>query len=325
MLDIIVTHYRETWETCKPLFDVLALQKGVSPSAFHVIFVHDGGTAFPDDYFHSYPYEVEQLVIPHGGVSAARNAGLLHARAEWVNFCDCDDTYSNIYALRDVMSALGNADGLDFLRTDLIVEDFTGGQNFLTVTPEKQTYVFIHGKYYRRKWLLETGVRFDTEFSFQEDSLFNAQLLAITDFHKIGYIKTTFPPYVWVRRGGSVTNSQANADKATWGHFRRNVRVCEFFRERLPDTRVSCMVVRSVYDAFFMLNSKKDISDEMRSRLKTALKDFLADFGQYWERPDCETLKQIEEISAAELMQDPVDSSFGTVTKWKELFERKVV
>lgn len=321
MLDIIITHYREEWEIGKPAFDMLALQRGVSPSLFRVILVHDGGFAFPNEYFSGYPFVVEQLVIPHAGVSAARNAGLLHSRAEWVNFCDFDDMYSNVYALQNIFTALQTKKH-DFLRAEIITEDFAAIPPRMYVTPEISTYVFIHAKYYRRQWLVDSGIRFDPEFSFQEDSLFNAIVLANVPTERIGIIKTPFPPYIWARRGGSVTNSQPNEDRATWAHFRRNWKVTEYYRDHLGGERLRDMVVRSVYDAYFMVNSKRGISPQMREQITTATQEYLHEFGQYYARPNCDTLPKIEEISASELMDIQTPHDFGIVTLWKNIQER---
>ena len=321
MLDIIVTHYKEPFDVGKPLFDILSLQHGIGFDRFRVLLVHDGGQAFPDDFFSAYPYNVEQIVIPHGGVSAARNAGLDHSRAEWVNFCDFDDTYSSIYALRDVFNALDHSDGYDFLWSNLITED----NDKVIMTPEKSMFVFIHGKYYRREWLVSSGIRFDETMPFQEDSLFNACILAVLDYHRIGHLQTMFPPYVWARRAGSVTNSQPNADKATWFHFVRNQKLLDWYKEHLPVERLRDLVVRSTYDTYYMATSTANLSPEMRVKIIETFREVMDEYGEYYERPDCETLPQIEEISRAELMSAPVPGDFGTVTNWKELVTRKVV
>lgn len=324
LLDIVVTHYKEPWEVAKPLFDMLGLQRGVSFSDFRVILVNDGEeNHIPDVLLVDYPYEIHQIDIPHGGVSAARNAGLEYSTADWVNFCDCDDTYTNIYAIRDILNVIKDDCKFDFLWTQLITEDFTEkeGPCRLILTPKKTVFVFIHGKIYRREWLINNGIRFDTNFAFQEDSLFNAMVLGVIKTERVGQISTLIPPYVWCRRRGSVTNSEANADKATWYHFKRNCKVCEFYRDKLPD-RLSHMVVRTVYDTFFMVTSKRDISLKMRNNIVDAFKEFLKDYGQYYAKPeDDELLAQIQEISLAELMQIPVNYDFETVTNWKNLFE----
>ena len=86
-LDLIVPHYKEPWETCKYLFDSIALQRGIDMDAIKVIVVNDGDCLLDEGNFQNYPYKIEYLVKEHGGVSAARNYGLDHSDADYVMFC----------------------------------------------------------------------------------------------------------------------------------------------------------------------------------------------------------------------------------------------
>lgn len=325
MLDIIVTHYREPWEVGKPLFDMLSLQRGINFGDIRVLLINDGEeNHLPDDLFSGYPYTVEQIDIPHGGVSAARNAGMDHATAEWINFCDFDDTYSNCYALRDVMNVLP-AKNYDFLWTKLIAEDFTESEDTLVVMPYKSLFVFLHGKYYRRQWLIDNRLRFDTSFTFQEDSLFNAMLLALLDYHKIGQIKTMFPPYIWCRRGNSVTKSDGHEEKGTWAHFRRNCKVCDFYLDHLPEYRLSEMIVRTTYDTYYMITSNQEISFDLKSKIIDGFRELMDKYGKCYRKPSDDILRQIQDVSRSELLDKPVDGDYETVTQWKDMITRKVV
>ena len=84
-LDLIVPHYKEPWETCKYLFDSIALQRGIDMDAIKVIVVNDGDCLLDEGNFQNYPYKIEYLVKEHGGVSAARNYGLDHSDAPPLN------------------------------------------------------------------------------------------------------------------------------------------------------------------------------------------------------------------------------------------------
>ena len=73
-LDLIVPHYKEPWETCKYLFDSIAMQRGIDFGDIRVVLVNDGdAVVLNKDVFVGYPFEVEYLVKEHGGVSTARN------------------------------------------------------------------------------------------------------------------------------------------------------------------------------------------------------------------------------------------------------------
>ena len=49
-LDIIVPHYHEPWKICKPLFDSIALQRGIKFEDIAVIVVNDGAECALEDY-----------------------------------------------------------------------------------------------------------------------------------------------------------------------------------------------------------------------------------------------------------------------------------
>ncbi len=320
MLDIIVTHYDEPWEVGKPLFDMLGMQHGVDFNDFRVIFVNDGPEhAIDESYFAGYPYHTDVITIPHGGVSAARNAGLDAATAEWINFCDFDDNYCSIYSLRDVIS-LFPAPNYDMLWAGMVTEDFTDGQDILYMTPRESVFVFLHGKYYRRSFIVDNHIRFDTDIHYNEDSEFNALLIAIMDYHRIGEIKSKFPVYAWSRRQGSVTNREGAVDPANHGHFRRNLKVCRYYLDNLPLRRVQDMVTRAVYDTYYMCESLPELSDTMRNTLIAELRDFMIGEGYevHYVRPNDEILDQIRYISKMDRTQPFLDipDDYETVTEW---------
>ena len=100
MLDIVITHYREPWEICRKQFIMLDMQRRVDWKDIRVTVINDGGHRLPEECLAGLSYPIEQLDIPHGGISAARNAGIEHSTAEWLCFCDFDDMFADVYALR---------------------------------------------------------------------------------------------------------------------------------------------------------------------------------------------------------------------------------
>lgn len=325
MLDIIVPHYKEPFEVGKPLLDMIGLQRGMDFDLIRVLIVNDGVEHhIPDELLKDYHYQIEQIDIEHGGVSKARNAGIDHSTATWVMFFDFDDTLSNVYALRDILHVLP-ADNYDLLRTKLIAEDFMGENDLLRIAPEETNFVFTHGKCYRREWLNEHGIRFDESMGFQEDSLFNAYIIALLPYKRIGEIKTVLPPCVWCRRPGSVTTAKGHEDPACWGHFIRNWKLCDFYAEHLTDDRLADLVVRVAFDTYYMVKSR-NITDGMRLKVIQNFQDFWEIYGRFYHRPDEETLTKIAQISWGELEEADTTPKvdFETVTNWTKIISRKL-
>ena len=202
-LDLIVPHYKEPWETCKYLFDSIALQRGVSLSNIHVIVVNDGDCLLDDGVFEGYPYSVEYLVKEHGGVSAARNYGLSKAKADYVMFCDIDDGFLNNYALHVIFSAM--QEGFDYCVPNFVEETYDKDKN-ATIVNHNNDLTFMHGKVYRREFLEKHNLKFEEEMTLHEDGYFNMLVYAVADHEgKIKYINT--PIYMWMWNDNSVVRS----------------------------------------------------------------------------------------------------------------------
>lgn len=314
MLDIIIPHYTEPWEVGEKLFSILALQQGIDFSAFRVLVVNDGEeNRLPDECFAHLPYEVEQISIPHKGVSAARNSGIDHATAPWLMFCDFDDTFAHVYALRDILSILP-ADGYDMLHSRMIVEDRTEGKDLLTFSPESQRFVFTHGKVYRTAFLDEQGIRFDETMRFQEDSLFNATVIARTSYKRIGEIKSVSPLYVWIRRPASVTNSGRD-DEAMYSHFIRNLKATEENRKNRGYDCYCGMVTRTAWDAYYMLNCKPG-SAETKQKIREIFIPWIRARRSAFCQVSDEMLAKIIAVARTELRENPIPDDKATVTNW---------
>lgn len=271
-LDIIVTHYDEPFSVGKKFFDMLAMQRGVDFSEINVMLLHDGTDPFDQEMFSGYPYTVTQYKRSHGGIAALRNGGIRLAESEWLCFCDFDDMFANVYSLRHVLTLLPN-DNYDVLWGKFYAEDvLADGRTRLNL--RGQNSVFIHAKFFRTAFLLENELTFPEDLEFNEDSAFCAITFAVCDYRRVGEITAETPLYVWTYREGSATGTQQNRWKGYRGMYFRNKKVCDVFRERMPEERYRGMVCRTCYDAYNMLNVKE---------LPEDMVDILDDFKAFWK------------------------------------------
>ena len=253
MLDIIVTHYNEPWRIGRKFFDMLGCQRGVDFDQFHVYLVHDGTEAFPERFFQRYPYKVDQYTIPHGGVSKARNYGLDHATDTWVQFCDFDDMYTNCYALQGIMKILDR--DIDYMWTPFIMETMHNGKLFTKI--QEENVVFVHGKYFRRQWLIDNDLRFPEGIHYSEDSAFCAIVNELAKRERRGMIKTGFPAYSWIVRPDSVSMDPKNIERNLLGFIERNFYVVEEFKRRgIPNTLMIGRMFTDAYHAFHRADVK---------------------------------------------------------------------
>ena len=192
-LTIVVPHYKEPWEVCKFLFDSIQIQHGVDFNDFEVLMVNDGDeVVFDKEVFAPYTFDIRYEVKEHGGLSDTRNYGIDHAESEYIMFCDCDDGFLNNYGIHLVLGAI--QEGFDFLYSSF-VEEQPNGEGGWSICRRDHNLVFVHGKCYRRQFLIDKKIRFDTEMWFSEDSIFNKIAYHEADERK--EINTPFYLWAW--------------------------------------------------------------------------------------------------------------------------------
>ena len=328
MLDLIITHYKEDWAVCKKQFRMLDLQRCVDWKQIHVTVINDGGQHIPEDCLEDLCFTVKQIDIPHGGVSRARNAGIENATEPWIMFLDCDDCFANIYALNDIMNILNMPDTekqFDMMWCDCCEEDYINGAEMLYMMPYNKVFVFCHGKVYRRRFLIDENIRFDPELRFNEDSCFNAVIIARTPHTRIGQVKTHAPVYAWIRRENSVTMGSDAPDAGAWGQFRRNLKVTEENRlHRAPDNYAG-MVTRTAYDTYYMLVGQR-LSLKCKRRIADEFIPWMRERMNVFGKVSAEILDKIRDVSRSELVEpgENIPDSHETVRAWiKKITEVK--
>ena len=99
-LQILIPQYREDESVILPLLKSIELQQSVDlQNDVGVIIANDGSDVLlSDEFLSQFPFQIQYLKCPHQGVSAARNACLDAATADYVMFCDADDLFFNLCA-----------------------------------------------------------------------------------------------------------------------------------------------------------------------------------------------------------------------------------
>ena len=256
LLDLYITHYNEPWEVGRKGFQMLACQRLVDWNQVRITLVHDGVEKFPDEYFADYPFTVNQVVIPHGGIAAARNWCIENSEATWIKWDDFDDTFVDTYSLHHIMNVLDN-NSYDLLWFDLMFEDH-GNIHLRT----ERNPVFIHDKVFRRKFLIDNNIRYNTELTWCEDSAFMAIIEMEIDHQRIGKIKSSIPIYLYIVRDGSLCNRPEIRFANLQSFFKRHCYVANEFLKRGLIDQYNTMCVRIMADSYYTLHKAPNIDED---------------------------------------------------------------
>ena len=279
LLDLFITHWTEPWSVGIKGFQMLACQRLVDWSQIRITLVHDGTKKFPKRYFKDYPFKVNQVSIPHGGIAAARNWCIDHSKAEWIKWNDFDDTFANVYAMRDIMNVLPNKN-FDLLWFELLWED--GDKNNVQIRKERDP-VFVHNKVFRKQFLLDKNIRFNEELTWCEDSAFLSLVEMDIDHQKIGKIKTQLPIYLYMIRQGSLCNRPEIFFANLQSFFKRHCYVADAFLERGRMDEYYAMCVRVMGDSYYTLCKAPGITEDKSDFEKTVWNWYDAHREAFWK------------------------------------------
>ena len=277
---------------------MVGLQRNIDFNDVGVILVNDGEeSALPDELFKDYPYKVTNLTIPHGGVSRARNAGIQASKADWIIVCDFDDQICSTLGLQLVFSAI-EEDDKDMYWTRFLEEVPVDGA--IKLQPHNRDIVFIHGKIYRRQWLVDNNIRFHNGLTLHEDVFFNQLAQAIAPEDRIGKIETGW--YLWCNNPQSVGRVYGHTFLfETYDHLmiQRNEMAKEFVRRDL-DAQMKLVVGKTVVDAYYDFQTWYWRTKDHAERLKLNERwfcTFLKRYGKTYSECDTRAISKIAEGS----------------------------
>ena len=250
LLEIVINHWDEPWEIVRPGIMMLSIQRRVDWENIGITIIHDGTNKFPNELLSGLPFEINQVCIPHGGISAARNYAIDNIDATWIKFCDCDDTFAGVYSVSCIMDVLGNSSRHDMLMFPFVFDPYYGNQTVVDGSP-----VFIHDKIFRRSFLIQNDLRFNEDLSFSEDFAFNSIIKTVIDSSRVGKIESNFPIYVWVQRRDGVANRPEFWLKNRVGLYHAHRYVEQEYRKRGFIKDADSMVGRTVAEVYAALSS----------------------------------------------------------------------
>ena len=330
-LQILIPHYQETAEVITPLLDSIALQQNVDFDEIGVIICHDGEESkdfiFADDTYDEfsphlpwmvihrpYPFEIKQIRQEHKGVSAARNACLDEAKADYVMFCDIDDMFCNVCGLWILFREMET--GFDSLVSVFIEESRDPQTKDPLYLNHEMDSTFVHGKVHRRKYLLKQGIRFNDSLTIHEDSYFN--ILCQNLSQNVKYCQTPF--YLWKWRDESVCRHDPKYILKTYGNMldSNDALIDEFLKRKLND-KASFFTGFMCFDAYYTMNKPDWIdqeNQEYREKTERRFAEWYRKHKDLWESiPESDKMQISNQVRTRSVMEGMKMESV-TIGEW---------
>ena len=211
---ILVPYYNEGEEVIKPLLDSIKFQQNIDFNEIEVVICKDGedGQGLSKEFLDSYPYDIQYHIEPKGGVSQMRNQAFNYSTGEYVAWCDCDDQYYHCLAFwfikRETTTPMQvminnvptNVNGFDALYSVFLEEGRNPQTGETYFIDRKDGFQFIHGKVFKRSFIVNNNIHFFPECTIHEDNVLNLQVQACTQ--NIKWCPVPF--YLWKWRDNSV-------------------------------------------------------------------------------------------------------------------------
>lgn len=273
MVDIIIPHYHEPESVIKNLLDSLEVQQDAE---FKVIIINDGKEVIlSEEFLKRYTFPIEYHIEEWHGLSAARNKGLEYATSDYVMFCDADDMFFHAYGLVMVSANIP----FDVLISSFIEET---PQQFIV---REDSPVYVHGKVYRRKFLLDNQIRFNERLMVNEDSAFNMMCIFLSQNTK----RSQNAFYIWKYREDSTVRKDPYYRQRSHPYLTMGGHdLVEEFLKRDRKADAASVVCAHVFNTYRMIK-REEWQDELKKKALDAFFDFFDEFKYLWQETELDS------------------------------------
>ena len=252
-----------------------------------IIVVNDGSTDGTkqkiEEYKENYPEKIKYVEKENGGLSDARNYGLLYAQGRYVGFVDSDDYVEpNMF---EEMYNKAQEENSDMVECDFIWEYPTGKRIDTGIIYKGRKEAFLYArvvawnKLIKRETLEKAQIRFPKGLRYEDTEFFYKLLPSL---NKISFVKT--PMVHYIQRGNSIVNTQ-------------NERVKEIFE---------------VWDNIFDFYKKNNLFEAYRKEIEYTYARFLL----------CSSLLRIVKVEDKKVRKELEERTWQELNKnfpkWKE-------
>ncbi len=262
-IQFLVPQYKENEETISFLLDSIESQIHVDKKDIGVIICSDGGEyVLNQEFLDKYSYDIQYVICEHRGVSATRNSALLLSDAEYIMFCDADDGFVSNIGVYSLIRSLDLNPNSEMLSSKFFIEDNVNGIPEFIIGDHNNT--FVHGKVFRREFLISNELYFDERLKIHEDSYF----CNIINFFAKNKVYNNNAFYCWRKNQNSVSNQEYYFVKTMWRLLLTNNSLVALMKAiNVEESEISNSVVDVILQVYCELQNKEWYLEEHKEHL----------------------------------------------------------
>lgn len=207
LLDIIIPQYSEDESVIKNLLDSILNQKNIDFNLINVTIVNDASNIrLSNEFLLNYQkLNIAYLINDKNtGPGLARQKGIDNTDNEYIMFCDADDVLVSLDVLSKIIPFLIE-NKPNYLVTNIDVELFLDNKKVLVLKKAKETFPWMHGKIFKREFLVKNNIRFHNDIRHLEDSYFTSCVIGTLPSNGICYLDVK--TYLWKANLNSLTRA----------------------------------------------------------------------------------------------------------------------
>lgn len=294
-LQILIPQYNETEEIIKPLLDSIAIQQNVDfEKDIGVIIVNDGSDIhLSNEFLSKYPFKIEYYLNEHLGLPGTREICFNYATADYVMFCDADDMFHTATAVYAIFNEIekGEFDHLisDFIEESRMPNDF----KIPAYVIRERNCPHVHGKVYRRQFLIDNNIHWNASLKCHEDSNYNFLCKHVAKELR----QLTTPFYLWRWREKSICRGDDLYMQKTYIYLIDSMEdlIYQFLNRKMKKEAVF-YTIRAVHDTYFALNKQAWLDPqniEYRNITEQRFKKFWSKYKILYQSGSLDTKQQI--------------------------------
>ena len=254
ILDIIIPQYKEDEKIISNLLNSINNQKNVDFSQIKLTIVNDkSDVLLSNEFLKSFNnLNIDFLINDRNtGPGLARQKGFDNTNGIFVMYCDSDDELYNLNSLSVIMDYITKYEP-DYLVTDIAIEK---GDNSIEIKKGKDTFPWMHGKVYKREFIINNNIKFHNTIRHVEDAYYTTCILGIIEKGKIHFLD--IPTYRWKANQLSLTRSKNKHHYIVEifdDFYNLSIELYNFLRDRNSKIKMN-YAISSIFGIYLVLNS----------------------------------------------------------------------